>query len=329
MERYKAVCKKINEQIKPSDEFVQSLKDNLAQKVTQEKKQRKSYFTKVAMIFFTITLISSGAFAKDIGNWLSQLFANTDETMQVAYDNGYVQNVDMDYVENDGIAIKVNSLLIDDNKMNVVFDVRGEIDGDLTINELILSGKNRIDEYSIKNLRVLNSSYKREMKSIDKNNHILILEIENINYKLNTLENIEISINGIYIMSKDNNVKYIDNKWECFINLDEDNFNRKLSDTSLSIKENEYLEKYEINQSVTSTNIKLCFKDDLNLDPLKDRKNIIIEDSNGNEIFCREFSRIENDKLKLNIPITSSDDVKMFTIKLMLENEIDLYVYKK
>ena len=74
MERYKQVCKQINEQINPRQDFIDDLKLNLNNRVAQEKMKRKTHLCKVAMIFFTITLISSGAFAMDIGNWLSQIF---------------------------------------------------------------------------------------------------------------------------------------------------------------------------------------------------------------------------------------------------------------
>ena len=56
---------------------------------------RRNLLSKVAMIFFALTIVSSGVFAKDIGNWLAQLFSNTDESMQVAVESGYVQNVVM------------------------------------------------------------------------------------------------------------------------------------------------------------------------------------------------------------------------------------------
>ena len=91
----------------------------------EEKLKRKKMIYKAAMIFVTITLISSGVLAMDIGNLIAKLFSNTDESMRIALENGYVQNVDTEYIKQDGIAIKVNSLMIDDNK-NVFNNMKKE-----------------------------------------------------------------------------------------------------------------------------------------------------------------------------------------------------------
>ena len=259
MDRYKCECKKISEQIEPSEEFMKNLKSNLNKKIAEEKIKRKQFLSKVAVFFVTVTLVSSGAFAKDIGNWFSQFFANTDESMQIAVENGYVQNVEMDYVEKQGIAIKVNSLMIDDNKMNIVFDVKGEVDGELAVKELYFYTDN--DEYHNTNLNVISTSYNREVRSLSKNHHLLIIQISNIEQKLDFIKNLNIVLNGICIINKDNPLKTINEKWECNVLIDEDNFKKsEVLAFEYIIEENEYVEDYEINVTNTGMNIKLCFK---------------------------------------------------------------------
>lgn len=320
MERYKRECKKISEQIEPSEEFMQNLKSNLNKRVVQEKIKRKQFLSKVAVFFVTVTLVSSGAFAKDIGNWLSQLFANTDESMQIAIENGYVQNVEMDYVEKEGIAIKVNSLMIDDNKMNIVFDVKGEIDGELFLRELYLSTSD--EKYDNKSLNVISSFYTREFKSLSKNEHLLIIKMSNIEQRLDCAKDLNIILDGIYIMGVDNTVKEINETWECNVALNEDNFNNStVLGCEYIIEENEYVEYYEINVTNTGMNIQLSFKSEFDRCSLLDRKNIYIETQEGEKVSCREFFRMRNNIINLNLPATEDKIGNNFKIVLDIENK--------
>lgn len=320
MERYKRECKKISEQIEPSEEFMKNLKSNLNKKIAEEKIKRKQFLSKVAVFFVTVTLVSSGAFAKDIGNWFSQFFANTDESMQIAVENGYVQNVEMDYVEKQGIAIKVNSLMIDDNKMNIVFDVKGEIDGEITLKDLYFYTDN--EEFNNKNLNVISTAYNREFKSLTKNQHLFIIEISNIEQKLNSIKNINIIIDGIYIMKVDNTVEEINEIWECNVLIDEDNFKKsEVLACEYIIEENEYVEDYEINVTNTGLNIKLCFKTEFDKYILVNKENIYLETESGEKILSREFLGIKKNIISLNLPATKEKIENSFKIVLDIENK--------
>ena len=320
MDRYKCECKKISEQIEPSEEFMKNLKSNLNKKIAEEKIKRKQFLSKVAVFFITVTLVSSGAFAKDIGNWFSQFFANTDESMQIAVENGYVQNVEMDYVEKQGIAIKVNSLMIDDNKMNIVFDVKGEIDGELFIKDLyFLTNDQKYDNTS---LNMLSSSYNREFKSLSKNEHLLSIKISNIEQKLKCAEELNVVISGIYIMGIDNEEKEINEIWECNVFVDEDNFKKsEVLACQYIIEENDYVEDYEIYLTNTGVNIKLVFNKEFESCSLLDKKNIYIEIEDGEKIKSREFSRIKNNIINLNLPVTEDKIGNNFKIVLNIQNE--------
>ena len=321
MERYKQECKKINEQINPSDEFIQNLKTNLNKKVTEEKMKRKYYFSKVAMIFCTLTLVSTGVFAKDIGNWLAQLFSNTDESVQMAVENGFVQNVEMDYIENDGIAIKVNSLVIDNNKMNVVFDVKGEIDGKLAVKNLELKFNDEI--YDNTKSETINILFSQNFKSINKNTHYIIIDISNIEKMFEISDKIEIELLDSIIMEKENAIKNVDGKWKFNVIVEQDNFKTKVANSEINyiVEENKYLEDYKISVNNTGTNIQLSFKKDFDKYNLMEKKNIYIETLENEKIYCRDFGKFENNKIKLSIPITSNDNVEEFKIILNLENE--------
>lgn len=325
MERYKKECQKINEQINPSDEFIQNLKTNLNQKVA-EKEKRRYNLSKVAAIFITLTLVSTGAFAKDIGNWFAKIFSNVDESVQVAVEHGFVQNVDMDYIEHDGIAIKVNSLIIDDNKINIVFDVKGEIDGDIAIKDFKLTGDS--EEYQIHNIQMESISYETNIKVLNKENVLLILKIYNMEQALNILNNINITIDGLNII-KNKSINFEKNgKWDFTINVKQENY-RNFKFCKYEIKENEFVNLSEISVSNTGTNLKINFKEDFEKFKLIKKESISVETDSGEVFVCRDVCRIENNTIKMNIPLTVYDETENLKIKIKLaDEEIVLNAYK-
>ena len=327
MERYKKECQKINEQINPSDEFIQNLKTNLNQKVA-EKEKRRYNLSKVAAIFITLTLVSTGVFAKDIGNWFTKIFSNVDESVQVAVEHGFVQNVDMDYIEHDGIAIKVNSLIIDDNKINIVFDVKGEIDGDLLINDFKLYGD--FQEYGISkfDFKSMGMSYDRELKSIDSKNHLFIINVDNIEGNLEIVDNINITINNLNIIkSNDNNIEKNGN-WNFNVKITNDNY-KNLKICKYEIKENEFVNLSEIKVSNTGTNLKINFKENFEIFELIKKENIFVEIDSGEVFVCRDLCRLENNAIKMNLPLTVYDKTENLKIKIKLpDEEIVLNAYK-
>lgn len=325
MERYKKECQKINEQINPSDEFIQNLKTNLNQKIA-EKEKRRCNLSKVAAIFITLTLVSTGAFAKDIGNWFSRIFSNVDESVQVAIEHGFVQNVDMDYIEHDGIAIKVNSLIIDDNKINIVFDVKGEIEGDLLINDFKLSGDS--DEYQMYNNEIGSVGYRKELKQVSKNYFYLIMNIYNIEQSLNIIDKINICLNGLSIINEEGLYKKNESKWEFYLDIKDKNY-KNLRVCKYEIKENEFVNSSEIKVSNTGANLNINFKDNFEQFKLITKESISVETDSGEVFVCRDVCRIENNTIKMNIPLTVYNETENLKIKIKLpDEEIVLNAYK-
>ena len=310
MERYKKECQKINEQINPSDEFIQNLKTNLNQKVA-EKEKRRYNLSKVAAIFITLTLVSTGVFAKDIGNWFTKIFSNVDESVQVAVEHGFVQNVDMDYIEHDGIAIKVNSLIIDDNKINIVFDVKGEIDGDLLINDFKLLSHS--EYYDFFGYEIGSLCCEREFKSNDINNHFLIMKISSIEAPLYEIDNLSIVLDKVNIFNKNGENYKNSGKWEFSVNITDSNYsNFKIR--RYEIKESEFVNSSEIKVSNTGTNLKINFKENFKKFELIKKENIVVEIDCGEVFVCRDVCRIENNTIKMNIPLTVYDETENLKI---------------
>lgn len=100
-------------------------KVNHVLEVLPHKKDKKNNLKYLKLSFATICcscILTTGVvFAKDIGNYLKKLFPNSTKAINYAVENGYVQNVDMDYVYDNDIGIKINHLILDDLNMDISF----------------------------------------------------------------------------------------------------------------------------------------------------------------------------------------------------------------
>ena len=82
----------------------------MAQRVIKRLKFQNNLkkLSRVAVIFITVGILTTGVvFAKDIVNFVTSLFTNSTPAIDTAVENGYVQNIDMDYVYSNDIGVKV------------------------------------------------------------------------------------------------------------------------------------------------------------------------------------------------------------------------------
>ena len=323
MERYKEKCKQISEQIEPREEFMKNLKTNINKKIEERTIKHKYQLSKIAVVFFAVTLVSTGAFGKDFSSWISKIFSNTDPSTQIAIEHGYIQNVEGEYIEHQGIGIKVNSIVIDDNKMNIVFDIKGNIDGEILIKEMSLYDYGTNNNYNIENLDYLNISSETTFYSLNKHQHSLLLTFSNINQSFKNTKNLKIILNKISIINKDNNYLNIEHVWE-FENIQVNNNIFKLGENNSNkfiIKDNQYLEYYKIHTTTTCLNIELKLKEIFDKYKLLNKENIYIKVGGEELYYGKDFCKINQNSILMNIPITIYDNISEFSIILELENK--------
>ncbi len=89
------------------------------------KSTRKSMF-KIGIAACCVIVSMTGiVFAKDIGNFVKNLFGkNTSDGVDIAVNEGYVANVNTEYQNAEGIEISVESLIMDDFNFAMNFDVK-------------------------------------------------------------------------------------------------------------------------------------------------------------------------------------------------------------
>ena len=89
------------------------------------KKSKHSIYRSVAVACCTVILMTGVVFGKDIGTFIINLFGyNASDGVQTAVDNGYLEKVETDFIESDGIAFAVDSFLIDDYNLDINFKIK-------------------------------------------------------------------------------------------------------------------------------------------------------------------------------------------------------------
>lgn len=121
------------------------------------------YIKKIIITILGLVTITGGVvFAKDLKifalNLFENLFGNYNNGLSNAIDNGYIQNVEMKYIESNNIKIKVEQATLDDYNLGLIFKI--EVINGIDLTELF--------DIKFKNLLI-----------IDENNNVLFSEYEN------------------------------------------------------------------------------------------------------------------------------------------------------
>ena len=205
--------------VKLSDEKKEKLKNILQEELDKpdeyiEIKNKRKFFIPrpIAVGFAACVLLTTGVFADQIGDYVDNLFANTYQGIEESIENGNVQKIDMDYVEHDGVSIKVDYVIKEEDSLIIAFNVLSEDEfDDIVIGNVVLKNRENIIFYDNNNPNI---DYRAEMlyeiKAKSKNNKVIILKIENIKYNN---EKVEIIINDMQIYT-DNELKTIVESFE-------------------------------------------------------------------------------------------------------------------
>ena len=116
----KAICKKID---KPQ-EYSNIIKNALINSEPQNSYAKQMNIIKrVACFLLVIAFTTSIIFAKDIYAFVNKyiLKTNSSDGIQRAIDNGYIQDVNMKYIDSNGVKVKVTEILMDDYNLSMMF----------------------------------------------------------------------------------------------------------------------------------------------------------------------------------------------------------------
>lgn len=215
---------KLND-IKLSDEFKENLKiqmeNELNKSKTKEKNRTILFPRRLVATFACFFLLISGCvtFADEIECLVTKIFSNTDKIVEEAIANGNYKEIDMEYVKDNGVSIKVDYVIIEDDSLYIAFNVLTEEEmktiyfEDIEITDI---DKNVIHKLT-NNKANINTEYSSYVKLIEKNKYSVIyrINIDEFNFEK---DNIYIQINEIGYQGN-NNYNRKNGKWILDINV--------------------------------------------------------------------------------------------------------------
>lgn len=258
-----------------------------------EKKKEYNIKNKIIKIIVTIIAFIMTAvgvvFAKDISNFIKNIFdyETVDRGVVEMAENGYVQNVNMEYIEKNGVYIKVNNILMDDYNLDIVFEIKTEENierlNNIEIEDLIIADENNNLIYCNYNRADLYEQFCKE-HNIEFSKMNMHNNFTNGGYQIKIIEKTEDSIKFLYklysekypkskelifnfeninMLANNEIIKQLNGKWNIKIDLPEDFYTRKA--LIYSVKDNSDNEnKIIIEEAIgayTEMHITLLMKD--------------------------------------------------------------------
>ena len=312
---FKKICKEINNQIEPRQDFLNNLKENISQKIDEEKckKSKKSYLPKVAVAFLTVGIVSTSVFGKDIGLLITKMFSNIDKGLQMATENGYIQEINSGYVTDQGIGIKIENIIVDENVLNITFNIKAENCDDVYFDDIKLINENKIiypSTETIDNIKH-NISRKHSIKSVNKNNIIVTETFYDIENNFSEYKNLHLNIEEIAFFNLNDEENIIKGNWDFELNVDENILNR--NSQRFVLEDNNIVEKYDIELNNTGLSVILVLKD--NLDNLT-KEDIVLKGNNGESYICSDFCMIGKNEINMIFSVTNFDNVNEFDLRV-------------
>lgn len=292
---------------------------------------------KVAIVLISFIIITTSVvFAKDIINFITSLFTNTTEGINKAIENGYVQNIDMDFVYDNNIGIKVDYLVMDDTNLDVsfVYDYKGKekVESIGIYEYIIRDEENNLIYYYFENNNKMNTGKCISNTAIRtaSSNHCR----ESILYQSYNFPNTKSLIFEI-VSIKFNNSKIIGN-WIFNINLTPKD-NAPQNNTYLA-SYNKYINKIDTYLDETSLNIEIKLNTEINKDLMLIPNNYFLKNYSNQYypcLFIKSNNHEENNNiygtLSLKYDLSkyhdNSDLLKLY-IKIDHSKELNINLYK-
>lgn len=209
---------------KMDEEYSKTRKDRFKDFVNKFKSNSLSFSQKFAIVFSLFIIISGVAFGKNIVDWAKEVFSNQDKSVDLAIENGYYQNIDMDYIYHDGVGIKVDYLYNDESCIYIAFNVKTEEQYDEVLIERIeLKDQNN---NIIFNSRADNIQVETQFKRISKNNNIILNKFYKTENRINDFDILNVIISKI-VLVYDDSEKVIEKNWKYSIEMDDSMLNKR------------------------------------------------------------------------------------------------------
>ena len=289
-----------------------------------KKISKLSFFRRFVIVFSLLIIVSGITFGKNFTSFVSHIFSNQDKSVELAVDNGYYQNVNIDYINHDGIGIKVDYIYSDETCVYIAFNIQTEEEFKwIYLQDMTLINEKNETIYSITESRVI---YQPILKKISKTNAIVLAKFYSINQEFVNYSNLNINISQVVLVIDDNNEKSVTDNWNFKLDVE----NPKLAPEKLYLVDSEKMIKnYNIKMKNYRLSIDMEFTYPLMENLNIDRNNTCIIDEEGNYHYCNDFYSFNNYRIKMDFPINNLDNKN---IKLIFKNDekiLTFYLYRK
>lgn len=210
-----------------SDEFMEKLNARLEEELNKDTTETKGKVINFPVISrklagicacFILFFSSCFAFADDIENVIFEIFGNTDKIVENAIEKGNYKEIDMEYVEDNGVSIKVDYVAVEDDNLYIAFNVLVEDKFDkIYFDNIVIKDQNN---YTIvdKQRNETNSTFIGEERKINNRNSIIINQITELKDELLNVNMLKIKLNRIKFFT-DDEMTYKDGNWELKIEI--------------------------------------------------------------------------------------------------------------
>ena len=288
-------------------------------------KKRFSSFRKFAIVFSLFIVISGITFGKNFTDFVAHIFSNQDKSVDLAIENGYYQNVDMDYIVHDEVGIKVDYIYADSTCIYIAFNVQTEEEFKwIYLQDMTITNENGEVIYSTDEKRV---SYQSVLKKNSKKNTIILARFYSINQEFIDYSKLNIDILQVVLVKDDDDEKNIFNNWNYELAVEKTKTDNEIM---YAINSEKMIKNYNIKQKNFRLNLDLEFNDSLIDNVNVSRNNIYIMDEDKKVYYCNDFYSYNHNSIKINFPIDNSNSKNFKLIIKNNENKVLIfYLYRK
>lgn len=319
--------------------------ENAFKEKHKEKSTTITMLKRVAIFILSLGIISATTvYAKDIINFIiTSIFTNSNPGIDKAVDNGYVQNVEMDFIKYNDVGVKVDYVLMDDKNLDISFVYKyfGETSTLKEIKYVDLSIKDEqnniicfISESAVSDNTIVGSSIHstNEQQFID--NSTIRDSLLVTSEKFPNSQTLYVEIQKI-TLTLDNEITCVNGDWNFSIEL-ANNFVTRNS-YEYSCNNSSYVNTVEASLNVTSLSINLQLNTLFDESTLYTRNSITLKDENNNtyrptKMISQNTNLSEpyNSNISLIYPISVYNNINKLYLHINLDSgkNIDIELTK-
>lgn len=275
----------------------------------------------IALIIFVLGVI----YSNEIIAFIKNMFINSSKGVDTAIDNGYIQENLNDSSTSNGVKVSVDTILIDDYNLCILFKISSK---DIDLNNL--------KEIEVPNLIITDENNKLIVNKNEEDDNLNVNDVNRYSYhgisndsedwkitstyddgitlsynthsdKFPKSKELNIMLNTINLIYKDNTESKIKGDWNIHINLPKEYSNREnILYTFSNITNDVILEYAKVSNTGCSIRLNLkCLDEDVKNSNEEIIKEIYIENENGEKFYPSRTADTNGGSNKLN----TSDDI--------------------